>query len=187
MPYLNAWIPEAWPIRGDYYHILSTFGGYMGYMVLGYYLRHHPISGKALFKKWLLPSAVIVLTPAYFMNGRYETISNDMPYGYLTINVTLLCILYFTILQLPIPYNSAIHKLSGFLAPQTFGIYLIHIFLCHARCLVASVGDAAAKCSLPHSDSRRCIRHLCGFMGYNQNNLFMSYFSTTYISGRIIV
>ena len=130
MPYLNAWIPEAWPVRGDYYHILSTFGGYMGYMVLGYYLRHHPISRKALLEKWLLPSALaIVLIPTYFMNGRYETISNDMLYGYLTINVALLCILYFTMLQLPFPCNRAVHKISGYLAPQTFGIYLIHIFV----------------------------------------------------------
>lgn len=130
MPYLNAWIPEAWPIRGDYYHVLSTFGGYMGYMVLGYYLRHHPISGKDLLKKWLLPSALlIVLIPAYFTNGRYQAISNDMLYGYLTINVALLCILYFTILQLPLPCNRAIHKISGYLAPQTFGIYLIHIIV----------------------------------------------------------
>ena len=130
MPYLNAWIPEAWPIRGDYYHILSMFGGYMGYMVLGNYLRHHPISGKALLKKWLLPSALLIaLIPAYFMNGRYQTISNDMLYGYLTINVALLCILYFTVLQLPLPCISTVHKISSYLAPQTFGIYLIHIFV----------------------------------------------------------
>ncbi len=130
MPYLNAWIPEAWSIRGDYYHILSTFGGYMGYMVLGYYLRHHPISGKDLLKKWLLPSAfLIAMIPAYFMNGRYQAVSNDMLYGYLTINVALLCILYFTILQLPLPCSRTVHKISGYLAPQTFGIYLIHIFV----------------------------------------------------------
>lgn len=96
LPYVNAWVPDAWPVKGDYYHILGEFGGYMGYMVLGYYLRNNPVTLRSFLKKWLVPSAfLIIFIPTYFINGRYEAIDNSMLYGYLTINVALMCVLYF--------------------------------------------------------------------------------------------
>lgn len=130
MPYVNAWVPDAWPIKGDYYCVLSEFGGYMGYMILGYYLRNNPVTLRSFLKKWLVPSAfLIIFIPAYFINGRYEAIDNSMLYGYLTINVSLMCVLYFLIIKLLPPLTTSVHAVSRRLAPQTFGIYLIHIFV----------------------------------------------------------
>lgn len=129
-PYVNAWVTDAWPVKGDYYHILSEFGGYMGYMVLGYYLRNNSVTLGGGLKKWLVPSAfLIIFIPAYFINGRYEAIDNSMLYGYLTINVALMCVLYFLIIKLLPPPITSVHAVSKRLAPQTFGIYLIHIFV----------------------------------------------------------
>lgn len=144
LPYLNAWLPGIWILRGDFYHSLSEFGGYMGYMVLGYYLRHASLSWKTLFKYFYLPGALLILgIPAFFMNGRYAHVTNEMLYGYLTINVAALCVIYFTLIQkigtissssfvsrggLPISCIPC-KKLLGDLSQKSFGIYLVHIFM----------------------------------------------------------
>lgn len=100
LPYFNAWLPGIWILRGDFYHSLSEFGGYMGYMVLGYYLRHASLSWKTLFKYFYLPGALLILgIPAFFINGRCAHVTNEMLYGYLTINVATLCVIYFTLIQ----------------------------------------------------------------------------------------
>lgn len=135
LPYLNAWLPgswkpEAWGIRGDAYQLFASFSGYMGYMVLGYYLRNNPIPKRQFLKWWLIPSLILCLgIPAYFANGRYEAIGNGMLYSYLTINVALLSVIYFTLVQHLLNRSTPLVAFFGKVAPQTFGIYLIHLYV----------------------------------------------------------
>lgn len=144
LPYLNAWLPGVWPVRGDFYHALSSFGGYLGYMALGYCLRRTPLSWKRLFQYIYLPTAVLAVgIPAWFLHGRYPAVTNDMLYGYLTINVAALCVSYFTFIQKASTTSRALLFIRGGggiscvwwrnmlleLSQKSFGIYLAHIFV----------------------------------------------------------
>ena len=44
MPYLNLFIPDILQQTGSHYWMLNYFGGFLGYWMLGYYLRWFPIS-----------------------------------------------------------------------------------------------------------------------------------------------
>ena len=133
LPYLNAWIPNYWNIKGNVTHPLFEFSGYLGYMVLGYYLRHHLPSWKSYICKISIPGIFLaIIIPLYFLNGRYTGVTNDMLYGYLTINVACLCVIYFTGLALLgqlIPIGGVRSKVLQDLSEKSFGIYLIHILI----------------------------------------------------------
>ena len=155
MPYVNAWVPDAWPIKGDYYCVLSEFGGYMGDMVLGYYLRNNPVTLRRLLRNWLGPSVfLIIFIPVYFINGRCEAIENSMLYGYLTINVALMCILYFSLIQL-LPPNC--FGACGFKEPCFTNVRnLPYPYFCHAGWYLASLDVPVSTCLIRRSNPMRC-------------------------------
>lgn len=139
MPYVNAWIPGTWDLNGNVRHVLGSFSGYLGYMVLGYYLRYMPISWNHLLARFYAPGLVLaILIPAYFINGRHASVTNDMLYGYLTINVAALAFIYFTLIMRFKPVSClgggggiycCIRKIIIDLSQKSFGIYLIHILV----------------------------------------------------------
>lgn len=100
MPYINAWLPEAWSMQGQYSHILGEFPGYMGYMVLGYWLCRSNTSWSRYIFLILIPGSILaVVIPAYFIKGQYPAITHELLYGYLTVNVAALCLIYFTLVK----------------------------------------------------------------------------------------
>lgn len=133
LPYANAWIPNYWTLTGDIYHPFYEFHGYLGYMVLGYYLRLHLPTWKVYIYKILLPgSALAIIIPVYFLNGRHAGVTNNMLYGYLTINVACMCAIFFigiALLSKYIPTGGGRNKLMQDISQKTFGIYLIHILV----------------------------------------------------------
>ena len=139
LPYVNAFLPHYWDLRGDFYHPLGEFAGYMGYMVLGYYLLHTEFSWKTLFLKIIIPGFLLAaIIPAYFMNGRFAGVTNEMLYGSLTINVTGLCVVIFCLIKkatiyAPPPPNGGIYcvfqDLLLDISHKSFGIYLVHILI----------------------------------------------------------
>lgn len=114
LPYLN--ITTA---------LLNSFYGYMGYMVLGYYLSKYPIK-----LNYVLMGCITLLIsgilPILFYLDILSGVENNELYGYLTINVVWLCTLYYTLLQ---RWNFTDNKIVTELSTMSFGIYLIHIFV----------------------------------------------------------
>lgn len=106
--------------------ILLNFGGYLGYLVLGYYLRKFPL--KIGYLSMIL---ITVLISGIFPTLIYTKIlpplvENRELYGYLTLNVAWLCVLYYTIIQ---RFNCIENKFVRDFSIMSFGIYLIHIFV----------------------------------------------------------
>lgn len=130
LPYLNAWIPNVWGTRGDFYSILGQFGGYMGYVVLGYYLKNKIVPLRVFCKRYFFfLLAVIIGIPLFFLTVKYPSVPNSTLYAYLTINVACMVVLYFVILQALPTGNEIMRKCLVELSQKSFGIYLIHIFI----------------------------------------------------------
>lgn len=132
LPYLNAWLPGYWDMnRGNHTTWFGAFSGYMGYMVLGYYLRHHELGNKR-WAIWTLCLAIAGGLPACFVDGHFTGINNEILYGYLTINVAALCIVYFTFVQWCAGkevFPSRINHIVQDISRESFGIYLVHILI----------------------------------------------------------
>ena len=135
MPYLNAWLPGYWDMnRGGHTTWFGMFSGYMGYMALGYYLRHHALGGKR-WLIWIICLAVAGIIPICFVDGRFVGVNNEMLYGYLTINVAALCVVYFTFIQWcseswrNADFLSWINRKMQDISQKSFGIYLVHILI----------------------------------------------------------
>ncbi len=132
LPYLNAIIPNYWLFSGNLYHPLHEFSGFMGYMVLGYYLRHHIPSIFHFFIRFFIPGLLIAtIVPLYFMCFPHPEIPHSILYGYLTINIAVMCSLLFIALHLIFKYIPILesHNILVDVSSKTFGIYLIHILI----------------------------------------------------------
>lgn len=133
LPYANAWLPGYWSLSGNIYHPFYEFHGYLGYMVLGYYLRHHLPAWKTYICKISIPGGILaIIIPLYFLNGRHAGVTNDMLYGYLTINVACLCVIAFigaALLSQCIPIRGDRNRILQDISRNSFGIYLIHILV----------------------------------------------------------
>lgn len=108
--------------------ILFYFSGYVGYFLLGYYLRHY-----ALFIQWkhLLPLLfVVIAVPVLCKLMLLEVDFYDL-FWYLSIFVVIQCVCWWKLVcGAKFGFNS--RMLRSFvveLSKMTFGIYLVHIFV----------------------------------------------------------
>lgn len=168
MPYVNGWIPGTWDLNGNVRHVLGSFSGYLGYMVLGYYLRYMPISWNHLLARFYAPGLVLaILIPAYFINGRHASVTNDMLYGYLTINVAALAFIYFTLIMGVSTISCArlmfrgggrhilLHQKNNH-RPFTKKFWdLSYTHSCHAAVSLAVMGDLSSNSRLRCPNSHR--------------------------------
>jgi surface polysaccharide O-acyltransferase-like enzyme len=134
LPYLNAVYPTIYNVEGSYYGSFAAFGGYMGYMVLGYSLRRYPIKLCTL-TDWARNIFIVIgvcgCWPAIFYLKQYQSVPNPMIYNFLTINIALMAVVIFTIIQrFPIRCIWLQRIISEF-SSSSFGIYLVHIFIMH--------------------------------------------------------
>lgn len=107
------------------------FSGFMGYLVLGYYL-----SIKQFNKKWINSIAVglIVLGLGITFYGTYyltfsEGKSSEVFYGFLTPNVLILSTGMFFLFKNHNKTNPKIAPVIGFISKYSYGIYLSHVFI----------------------------------------------------------
>ncbi len=136
-PYINIIIPGIYVEKPTnaagivMANPLFYFSGYIGYFLLGYYLNKYPLKLKG--KKFLLYIIIfllfsVVLPGVVYLNPDIN-IENSLLYRYLTINMALLSIVYFSLIQKLsfkiILFNNFLVDLSK----MSFGIYLIHIFI----------------------------------------------------------
>lgn len=125
MPYLNLISPNIYSQNGSHYWMLNYFGGFLGFWILGYYLRKYPIP-ICFNRRWLLILSgfilyILTLAVLYFKN------TNVSPYfDNLQIGSAILVALMYTICQnYPIKNRLTVNIIKE-IATYSFGIYLIH-------------------------------------------------------------
>lgn len=130
-PYVSAFID----LRSGDYRILSTFSGFMGYMILGYYLYKFPIDLSLSINKIIIAACILIFSiilPAIFYFVPIEGFNpGTVLYNYLSISVVMMCTGWFVLLQnmQKIHSNTLFTKVMKELSVMSFGIYLIHIFV----------------------------------------------------------
>lgn len=129
LPYTSFIWPDFYKIDGNYYFILTYFGGFLGYMLLGVYLRKYPIL-LSKFKAMVLVLTLITLAILpilycyLFHRELINTINNN-----LSISSVLLVTSIFIFFQNFGSTNVKFNHLINYIAKYTFGIYLIHIII----------------------------------------------------------
>lgn len=130
LPYLNYFMDkDIYKIDGNYQFVLSFFGGYIVYFLLGVYLRKFPITFNKrvyfyLFSIVLLILGSIPFGSAYFYNR------NLLPIVEHNLSFSSVCyvILIFTFCQ-NVKFPTIVESLFNIIAKYSFGIYLTHIII----------------------------------------------------------
>lgn len=128
MPYINLFIPNIFQQTGSHYWMLNYFGGFLGYWMLGYYLRRFPIL-IGLNKRFI---TISILFFCYCLFIGFMKINNQNVGEYidnLQIGSALGVILLFTIIQNLTHIPNRIQSLIALIAKYSFGIYLVHIII----------------------------------------------------------
>ncbi len=119
LPYFNTYLPNI---------PLTNFTGFVGYLVLGYYLSTIKIRNRYIPFLFIIIGTGVTIYGTYYLtyekNEFYEYL-----YGYLTPNVLLSSIGIFLIAKNFKLKNKRIKNSIVFLSDQSFGIYLAHILI----------------------------------------------------------
>lgn len=108
--------------------ILYYFSGYVGYFLLGYYLKTYP---ERVSYRWLLPAFLLsIVIPAVCKWKNVEVDFYSM-FWYLSIFVTIQCAFWWKVcVSLSSKwFGNVEHTVLAEVSKLTFGIYLVHIFI----------------------------------------------------------
>jgi surface polysaccharide O-acyltransferase-like enzyme len=105
--------------------ILYYFSGYLGYFIMGYYLIKHQLNKSLLWGFILIVLSCLIAFVIYTQND----IPSLLLTRYLTPNIAFLSIGCFLILKKVVINNKWIKTVVVSISEQTYGIYLIHIFI----------------------------------------------------------
>lgn len=129
-PWILYFVPtltSAFNINGNYYWSLCYFGGFLGYWILGYYLKTYPIKIGFNIKWSMLLIGVLTYPLAIYLikskGGDTELLLDNLQIG----SAFLVAFLY-TVMQ-NVEFHSRIQKLITNIAKYSFCIYLTHIYI----------------------------------------------------------
>lgn len=128
----------ALPLHYQILKILSLFNmdstiGYIGYFFLGYYLYQYPV--KKEVRKWIylfgMVGAVLASGLSAYFSIKHGVAESGLfdSFSIFTFFICVALFVYFRSLDEKIKLNSKVQKVVLNLSADTFGIYLIHIFL----------------------------------------------------------
>ncbi|SEH47851.1 acyltransferase [Epilithonimonas hominis] len=130
MPYVNILVNKPiYNIRGDYYFIINYLGGFIGYMLMGVYLRKFSLFFKTKFKaaaviaSCLIIGTIPILYAYGFNKNALEALSDNLSLTSAFYVIAIFC--FFQNFKMP----SIIEKFFNIIAKYSFGIYLIHIII----------------------------------------------------------
>lgn len=131
LPLVNLISPGLYNSQGSYYFALNNFGGFLGYMILGTYLKRYQTSvSKSRFLTCC--AAVILFSVLLFALRSWFHI---LPAGFIYDNLCFVSIIYvytiFTIIQYASRFITRIQPVFTELSRHSFGIYLSHILIIH--------------------------------------------------------
>ena len=125
IPYLELINPGFKGLLNDHSGYLYYFYGYLGFAVLGYYLRRYVTITKVRLSH-VLSLVLILLMPVLLYSVRvipHATIHNRM-----SINIVLLSVCYFIVIK-HIRWPEKVKFFCYEFARHSFGIYLIHLLI----------------------------------------------------------
>lgn len=130
LPYLT-WLNKDFSIlinssRGYLYY----FYGFLGFAVLGFYLRRYVNIKKYHLLHYIL-FIILILLPVLLLNT--SLIPHDIVHNRMSINIVLLAICYFIIIK-HIKFSQRASLICYDFAQHSFGIYLVQILVMR-RCL----------------------------------------------------
>lgn len=127
LPFLNYLIPNFYELNGSYYNMFNSFGGFIGYMVLGYFLKQYFTYNVPVIINYLI--TFILFTIVYlFKNNNWNTsILLDNLSLFSAIAVTNI-IIYIKKISNSTFFINRSHQIAQ-ISKYTFGIYLIHILV----------------------------------------------------------
>lgn len=108
--------------------ILYYFSGYIGYYVLGYWLKHY--GEKISIKIATILMGISVAVPIYVKLMHY-TVDFDVMFWYLSIFVAIQCVFWWKVIKFfsaTILFSNRATKVITLFSNLSFGIYLSHIF-----------------------------------------------------------
>lgn len=124
-PYIRGFIG----VNTGYSGILYYFGGYIGYFLLGYYLRVY-------VKVWSTWKCLILLFLPFLYAVILKTLQIQVQFydyfWYLSTCVAMMCVAWFLLIkQMDTIYNEAshFHRFIALVSNCSFGMYLVHIFV----------------------------------------------------------
>lgn len=130
-PYINIFLPGFYNINGSITNSFFYFSGYLGYFLMGYYLKQYPFK----FTRFNLIVGMIVFfvigvcVPILIYLNPSENVDNSLVYNYLTINIALISITIYLVIQKINLSSSVFNKVLVEISKMSFGIYLLHIFI----------------------------------------------------------
>ncbi len=130
-PYINIFLPGFYNVNGSITNSFFYFSGYLGYFLMGYYLRQYPFKFTRvnLIVGMLVFLLIGVSVPVLIYLNPSENIDNSLVYNYLTINIALMSITIYLVIQ-KINFGFLVfNKVLVEISKMSFGIYLLHIFI----------------------------------------------------------
>lgn len=125
--YLFPGLNIKFDVNGNYYWSLCYFGGFLGYWILGYYLRKYPIK-IGLNLKWtliVLGSILYIVAIYIFKSQGKDTFEL---YDNLQIGSALFVTILYTLMQ-NIKIKQSLQDILTNIAKYSFCIYLTHIYI----------------------------------------------------------
>ena len=133
--YLGLWgISLCYPILTSFVSInqgntgiLYYFTGYVGYFILGSYLKKYP---ERISFKCILPLMGISIVAPIICKVAQINVNFYEVFWYLSIFVVIQCVFWFqTIQKIKLKLSSRVETILTQISNLSFGIYLIHIFI----------------------------------------------------------
>ncbi len=132
LPYIHQVYPE---VLGEAFWndtpLLYYFTGFIGYFILGYYLKRYGYPSAAL--SWVLLIAGYLLTAGIFCS-RIDTVATvpelELSWQFCTINVLMMSIGLFSLIgRLRLNPTSRVSRLISDISIKSYGMYLAHIII----------------------------------------------------------
>lgn len=125
LPYLVCIDSRFEQLVGYSSGVLYYFYGFLGFAVMGFYLRRY-VNIKKYNLKHLLILVIAIIIPGILYN--FTDIPHSAIQDRMSINIVILCICYFIVIK-HIHLSSRVKHLVYDFAQHSFGIYLVHILI----------------------------------------------------------
>lgn len=111
---------------------LTYFTGYLGYLILGYYLSIKTFKNQRKTNTvsiLLIVSGIMVTAMGKYLESCYISQYNDVFYNYLSPNVLMVSIGIFIYIKNRNSANAKLKIINGFISKYSYGIYLVHVLI----------------------------------------------------------
>lgn len=141
LPIFNYFIPGFYDLNGSYYNMFCYFGGFLGYMVLGVYLRKYPIEiGGGIGWTLLTNMLITILLLLVIFILRLKDVETSIIVDNLSLFSAIAVANIFTFVQ-QLSKMKIIQNVAPFFenfAKYSFGIYLSHMVIIRSIWLLFS-------------------------------------------------